>query len=137
MSDLVSESLELAAELAGDITPAVYARYFERCPGSEALMSHIDELVQGKMMVEVYRLVMLENYSDEQAYLTFEVNNHALAYSVEPHMYGNLLTSLMDTVAESLGDQWTQSMLEAWEDRLEMLSGEIESRLRAEQKIHA
>ena len=137
MSDLVSESLELAAELAGDITPAVYARYFERCPGSEALMSHIDELVQGKMMVEVYRLVMQENYSDEQAYLTFEVNNHALAYSVEPHMYGNLLTSLMDTVAESLGDQWTQSMLEAWEDRLEMLSGEIESRLPAEQKIHA
>jgi hypothetical protein len=107
MNDLVTESLEIASEIKGDIAPAIYERYFERCPGSKALMSHIDELVQGKMMVEVYRLVMLESYDDEAAYLTFEVNNHALAYSVEPNMYRNLLSALMDTVAESLAEQWT------------------------------
>lgn len=136
MNDLVTETLEIAAELKGDITPLIYTRYFERCPGSEALMSHIDELVRGKMMVEVYRLVMLDDYSDEAAYLTFEVNNHALAYSVEPNMYNNLLTSLMDTVAEVLGDQWTQAMVDAWEDRLEALTREIETRLPADQRIH-
>tara|TARA_R110002111_G_scaffold27250_2_gene58585 strand:+ start:2989 stop:3405 length:417 start_codon:yes stop_codon:yes gene_type:complete len=137
MNDLVTESLEQAAEIAGDITPAIYQRYFESCPGSEALMSHIDELVRGKMMVEVYRLVMVTDFSDEAAYLTFEVNNHALAYSVEPHMYGNLLNALMDTVAETLGDQWDHKYVSAWEDRLDALTKEIEARLPAHQKIHA
>ncbi len=131
MTDLVNQSLELAAEIAGDITPAIYARYFESCPGSEALMSHIDELVQAKMMAEVYRLVMLGRYEDETGYLNFEVDNHALAYSVEPHMYGNLLYALMDTVAETLGDQFQEDYKSAWEDRLEMLLKEIDTRIKA------
>ncbi|MFT4799172.1 MAG: hemoglobin-like flavoprotein [Candidatus Azotimanducaceae bacterium] len=137
MTDLVSQSLEMVAEAAGDITPAVYQRYFEGCSGSEALMSHIDELVQGKMMVEVYRLVMLEDYSDEAAYLKFEVDNHALAYSVKPHMYGNLLNALMDTVAERLGSQWNHKMAKAWEDRIDELSKKIEANLPEQQKIHS
>ncbi len=131
MTDLVTQSLETAAETAGDITPAIYERYFNSCPGSEALMSHIDELVRAKMMVEVYRLVMLENYRDEEGYLNFEVSNHALAYSVEPHMYGNLLYALMDTVAETLGDDWTPALKEAWETRLDDLLGEINKRAEA------
>jgi hypothetical protein len=101
MNDLVTESLEIASEIKGDIAPAIYERYFERCPGSKALMSHIDELVQGKMMVEVY-----------------------------------LLSALMDTVAESLAEQWTPKMSEAWEDRLHMLNHEIETRLPLDQRPH-
>lgn len=132
MTDLVTESLELTAEVSGDITSKVYARYFESCPGSEALMSHIDELVQAKMLTEVYRLVMLQDYNDEAGYLNFEVDNHALAYSVEPHMYGNLLYALMDTVQETLGYQWQNSYDDAWKDRIETLLTEIESRVKAQ-----
>lgn len=135
MNDPVVDSLELAAELAGDITPAIYDRYFERCPGSEALMSHIDELVRGKMMVEVYRLVMLKDYSDEANYLQFEVNNHALAYSVEPHMYENLLIALTETVMETLGDQWTDELADAWENRSSTLIKEIQARLPEHQRV--
>ena len=131
MTDLVNASLETAAEIAGDITPAIYQRYFASCPGSEALMSHIDDLVQAKMMAEVYRLVMLPSYEDEAGYLNFEVDNHALAYSVEPHMYGNLLYALMDTVAEALGGRWTPDHKQAWDDRLEALLGEIDGRVKA------
>ena len=131
MTDLVNDSLETAAEIAGDITPAIYERYFASCPGSEALMSHIDDLVRAKMMVEVYRLVMLPSYEDEAGYLNFEVDNHALAYSVEPHMYGNLLYALMDTVAGTLGDKWTPDHKQAWEDRLEALLSEINTRVAA------
>ena len=130
MNDLVTQSLEVAAEKAGDITPAVYETYFAACPGSEALMSHIDHLVRAKMMVEVYRLMMLTNFEDEQGYLNFEVDNHALAYSVEPHMYGNLMHALMDTVAQALGDDWNPDYLSAWEDRIQDLSNEISSRIK-------
>ena len=131
MVDAVNESLELAAEIAGDITPAIYERYFANCPGSEALMSHIDELVQAKMMAEVYRLIMLPSYEDETGYLNFEVDNHSLAYSVEPHMYGNLLEALKDTVEETLGDQWQPQHEQAWQDRLEALLKEINSRVKS------
>ncbi|MFN3239858.1 MAG: globin [Pseudomonadales bacterium] len=129
MVDLVADSLEQTAELAGDISPAIYERYFARCPGSEALMSHIDELVRAKMMAEVYRLVMLPDFEEEAGYLNFEMDNHALAYSVEPHMYGNLLYALMDTVAETMGDAWNDDYKTAWEDRLELLLKEINVRV--------
>jgi hypothetical protein len=51
-------------------------------------------------------------------------------------MYRNLLSALMDTVAESLAEQWTPKMSEAWEDRLHMLNHEIETRLPLDQRPH-
>ena len=137
MVDLVTESLELCAETGEDITPAVYEKYFAACPGSEALMSHIDDLVRAKMMAEVYRLIMLPNFNDEEGYLNFEVNNHALAYSVEPHMYNTLLYALSDTVAETMGDNWNQTYASAWEDRIDALTVEISSRVKQLANQHA
>ena len=104
--DLISTTFEMAAEIGGDLAPAIYANYFARCPGSQALMSHIDDIVRGKMLEEVYRLLMLSDYSGEQGYLNFEMKNHKLAYSVEAHMYGNLLAAILDTVRDAIGDQW-------------------------------
>ena len=60
--DLVLKSFELAAETGTDITPLIYDKYFKSSPESVDLMSHIDELVRGKMMEEVFRLLMVENY---------------------------------------------------------------------------
>lgn len=130
MTDLVTQSMELAAETAGDFTPMVYDKYFAACPGSEELMSHIDDLVRGKMMVEVYRLMMLDNFEDEAGYLNFEVDNHELAYSVKPNMYDNLLQALKETIADSLGDQWNPDYAQAWDGRIHTLTSEITSRLR-------
>ena len=128
MSDPVYESLELAAETAGDITPQVYERYFSRCAGSAALMSHIDDIVRGRMLEEVVRLMMLPEYSGEQQYLDFEINNHRSAYSVEPHMYGNLLSALRDTVRESLDGRWNDRFEAAWDRRIDALKAEIAAR---------
>lgn len=128
-SDPVMDSLEIAAEKGDDFVIPVYQKYFARCPGSEALMAHIDNLVRGKMLDEVLRLVMLPGYTEEQQYLDFEVKNHKLAYSVEPHMYGNLLASLRDTVREAVGDAWSTDMDAAWEARIDMLIHEIEKRV--------
>ena len=123
--DLIVRSFELAVENAGDITPAVYEKYFARCPDSEALMTHIDELVRGKMMEEVYRLIMVEDYGEEEGYLNWEVDNHEMAYSVEPHMYESLFSALIDTVRESLGDEWNAEFEAAWQKRSESLCKEI------------
>lgn len=128
MDDPIIASLEIAAENAGDISPLVYEKYFNRCEGSKELMSHIDDLVRGKMLNEVLRLIMLPNYDDEQQYLDFEVKNHKFAYSVEPQMYANLLSALRDTIKEAAGTEWDNAMEQAWLERISTLSQEIESR---------
>lgn len=127
-TDPVATSLEIAATAAGDITQEVYRRYFAACPGSEALMSHIDDLVRGRMLEEVLRLIMLGDYSSEKQYLDFEVANHKLAYSVEPHMYRNLLQALQDTVEDAVGEDWTGEFETAWNTRRERLLAEIQAR---------
>jgi hypothetical protein len=129
LEDPVCTSLEIAGEMAGDISPAIYQHYFERCPGSESLMAHIDELVRGKMLEEVFRLLMLVDYAGESSYLNFEMKNHRLAYSVEAPMYASLLTAVKETVESTLGDAWTQSFELAWQQRLASLLKEIDSRL--------
>jgi len=128
VTDPVYSSLMLAAEKAGDITPAIYNRYFSQCPGSQQLMSHIDELVQGKMMEEVFRLIMVEQYEQESAYLNFEVKNHKYAYSVLPHMYENLLEAVHYTVRAALRKDWSEEFERAWQARISALIGEIEQR---------
>ena len=127
--DLISTTFEMAAEIGGDLAPAIYANYFARCPGSQALMSHIDDIVRGKMLEEVYRLLMLSDYSGEQGYLNFEMKNHKLAYSVEAHMYGNLLAAILYTVRDAIGDQWQPSFEAAWQQRINDLTLEIQHRI--------
>jgi hypothetical protein len=127
--DLISTTFEMAAEIGGDLAPAIYANYFARCPGSQALMSHIDDIVRGKMLEEVYRLLMLSDYSGEQGYLNFEMKNHKLAYSVEALMYGNLLAAILDTVRDAIGDQWQPSFEAAWQQRINDLTLEIQHRI--------
>lgn len=92
-------------------------------------MSHIDDIVRGKMLEEVYRLLMLSDYSGEQGYLNFEMKNHKLAYSVEAHMYGNLLAAILDTVRDAIGDQWQPSFEAAWQQRINDLTLEIQHRI--------
>ena len=128
MNELIHETLEIAAEREGDLTPAVYHEYFERCPESAALMSHIDDIVRGRMLEEVLLLVMLESLEGEAQYLDFEVNNHRLAYSVEPHMYGNLLEALRQVVRNSAGDDWKPEYDAAWDKKIEALLAEISRR---------
>ncbi len=128
VQDLIYQSLEQVAEKSGDITPEIYRRYFESCPDSEALMSHLDEIPRGKMMDEVYRLLLEPEYRLEDDYLNWEVKNHALAYSVESYMYRNLFDAVIDTMKESLGADWSEEIEQAWRERTSLLENEITSR---------
>lgn len=123
--DLVLKSFERAAETGTDITPLIYDRYFESSPESIGLMSHIDDLVRGKMMEEVFRLLMVTNYKPETEYLNFEVKTHESAYMVEPNMYLKLLDSVRLAVKDSLASDWTVEYEEAWQARIGDLTNEL------------
>lgn len=126
--DYVIHALERAGEVKGDIVPEVFQRYHGACPEAEALMSHMDTYMKGRMLEEVLRLVLSEDYEEDDAYLNYEVRNHRLAYGVKNDMYPPLLAALRDTVRDALGDEWTTAVASAWERRTQTLLDEIERR---------
>lgn len=126
--DLVYQSLEMIAEKGVDITQAVYENYFSSSPESEQLMSHMDPLAMGKMMEEILRLIMIEDFTEEDGYLNWEVENHEMAYNVEPDMYDPLFTALIETVKGTMGESWNADYEAAWITRTNTLKQEIVGR---------
>ncbi len=124
MNTPIIESLELVAERAGDITAPTIAAYHERCPASAALMDHMDEHMLGRMMDQVLLLIMEDGEAELNNYLEFETANHE-AYGVEPHMYDNLFSAVVDTVKSVLGSSWTERFDAAWRARSESLLAAI------------
>jgi hemoglobin-like flavoprotein len=126
VNDLVTTTLELAAERDLDITTPVYQRYFARCSDSQALMRYVDDTVRGRMLQEVLRLLLLEDVTVDADYLRFETRTHT-GYGVTPTMYPPLLGAVRDAVREVLADEWTEAMAAAWDARIERLLAAIEA----------
>ena len=123
-TDLVYSTLERAAERAGDIAPELYRRWYARCPESQAVMAHVDEHMQGRMLAEVLRLLLTPLLDEERSYLHFETKSHS-AYGVLPEMYAPLLTALRDSVRDAIPSEWTAECELAWQRRLDELLTEI------------
>ena len=128
MTDPILTSFELAAEKVEDITDDIYKKYFANCPESEDLLKNVDQGVKGKMVQEVIRLIMVEDYSEENEYLNFEVKFHQSSYAVELHMYSNLLAAVHTVIKDLIGTEWTTEFEHAWTNRLGNLSKELEKR---------
>ena len=125
MTDLVLESLMLAAETGEDVTDAVNAAFQAMEPGAADLMDHMDEHMRGRMMQELLTVLMAEDPQDQREYLNFEVSSH-LGYGVVVSMYRSLFCAVRDCVRGLLGDEWTSAHLEAWDERIGSLVGLVE-----------
>lgn len=117
-------AMERVAEKAGDISPAIFARYFERCGESKALMDHMDEHMLGRMMDQVLLLIMEPGEDELTSYIEFETASHR-SYGVQPHMYESLMKSVQDVFARELADEFTQEMNDALQGRIDYLLKEI------------
>ena len=113
-------AMERLAEKAGDVTPAIFSRYFERCGESKALMDHMDEHMLGRMMEQVLLLIMEPGEDELTSYIEFETASHR-SYGVEPHMYESLMRSVQDVFASELADDFTQEMSDALKGRIDYL----------------
>ncbi len=125
-SEMISEAMALAADRAGDITEAVFTRYFARCSGSRALMDHTDEYMRGRMMAQVLLLLMEPGEAELASYLEFETDAHK-AYGVEQYMYENLLAAVHEEVAEILNGSLTPAMDSAFRSRIAYLLSQIQA----------
>jgi len=127
--DPVYRSMEIAGERLGDIADAVYGRYFGQDGEAAELMAHMDPYTRGRMLQEVLRLLMSEDYDSETEYLRFEVKNHQQAYRVRPRMYRELLEAVRDTVAAGLTAEWDAELAMAWDARIEALVTAVDAHM--------
>ena len=125
MSQLISTSLEQCAEREGDIMEKVYARFFASCEAALPLMDHSDQYMRGRMLAQVFELLLDDDHLGEGGYLRWEVNNHLLAYGVDVAMYRSFLDALCEVVKESLGTSWTVALTNVWATKIDELLTEI------------
>lgn len=124
-ADPVLTSFELAAESGRDITADAYERFYARCPEARAIMSHVDQHMQGRMLEEVLELLMTPDGEVEEGQLAFEMSNHR-SYGTSPDHYRPLLEAVRDTVQAELGHGWNARFAKAWHQRIATLLGQIQ-----------
>jgi hypothetical protein len=116
--DPVAETLQQLAELADDPSAEILDRYASACPGSEALMRHMDVHMKGRMMADVLTLLLTEPAQVDRGYLHFEVVSHR-NYGVGVDLFPDLLYCVRDCARDRLGRAWTPTAERAWRQRIE------------------
>lgn len=136
MSDIDSilSSLEVAAEKNIDISEPAYKYYFEASPESREMMSHMDNLMRGRILSEVINLMMMSDGSDKQEVVRFEVETH-MANGVTPKMYDKILNAVYLAMRDSLDEEWTPEFERAWKSQIAGLIDAIETQIES-QTVH-
>ncbi len=135
MYEVISQTLERCAEVCDDLVPPVYRIYFDLDPQAKALMAHSDQHMKGRMLQQTLELMLTDEHLGEAGYLRWEVNNHLLAYGVDPSMYKHFLDAIKLAVQESLGESWQDTDEAAWQQQLALLLGEIQAQARVLGKL--
>lgn len=112
----IEQSLELAGERAGDLTPLVYARLFKQSPAMEAMFwRDTNGKIKGEMLARVFEAILdfvgTRQYADKL--IQCEVVNHA-EYNVPPEVFRTFFGVVAATIREALGAAWTAEYDAAW-----------------------
>jgi hemoglobin-like flavoprotein len=125
--DLISASLDVYSARVGDMTPHFYRHFFEIDPTAASLMEYSDEPMRGRMLASVLELFMSDEHLETGGYLDWELDNHLRAYGATPAMYECFFESLLNTLAEGLGDEWTNDWRQTWQDRVSRIMTRVKA----------
>lgn len=121
--DVITRSLELAGENAGDLTPRVYARLFAERPELAQSFGHNAKSVQGEMLQRALETIF--DFLGDRAYaanlVAAESATHS-TYDVPPEIFTSFFRVIAETVREAVGPDWTDDMNAAWRDLVFALS---------------
>ena len=125
---LINASLEHVAEKVTDLTPLVYARYFERHPEARELFGSdgFDDL-KGEMLSKL--LVQIMDYAEGRTHPDIIVSwaSDHLAYGVSLSMFPAMFDSLEGVLSDVAGEAWTEETSKAWHAQFDGLMALIES----------
>src|SRR3990167_6288401 len=127
--NLIAWSLEEVAERHGDPTEAVYDRLFAKSPEmAELFIGDKTGAARGEMLAVVFQTLL--DFSSEGAFganmVRAEIINHE-GLGVPPRVFTTFFATVMETVRELLGDDWTPPVAAAWDDLLVGLETAIHS----------
>lgn len=116
----IERSLEIAAELGGDLNRAIYARLFAAYPETEPLFAlDRDGQVRGAMMTHVFETIL--DFIGERHYahrfIQTEIVTHE-GYEVPRAAFSAFFAMVRDELRAACSDQWTPAMERAWEQLL-------------------
>ena len=115
-AEAIEQSLEIAAERGGDLTPIVYARLFERQPEMKALFwRDTDDSIKGEMLMRVFEAILdfirARQFADHL--IQTEVVTHE-GYDVPPDVFATFFGLVAEVVEEACGPDWSPAMAQAW-----------------------
>ena len=116
VQDVIEQSLECVAERAGDPTPAVYARLFQRYPDLEPLFARDkDNAVKGEMLAKMFEVAL--DLAGPNAYaanfIRCEAVNHD-GVGVPREVFPHFFDIAVDTFRELAGEGWRPEYDTAW-----------------------
>ncbi len=114
--NIISSSLDLVAERAGDPTEAVYARLFAQHPDlEEHFVLDTDGGVRGSMLQHTFECIL--DLAGEKrmasAFIAGERNRHD-EYGIPDETYLSFFAVVRDTIRDLLAEEWTDEMEVAW-----------------------
>ena len=115
-AEAIEQSLEIAGERGGDLTPIVYARLFERQPEMKALFwRDTTDAIKGEMLMRAFEAILdfirERKFSDHM--IQTEVITHA-GYDVPPDVFATFFGLVAEVVQEACGPDWSAPMAAAW-----------------------
>ena len=125
---LIEATLERVAMSDSAFEQRCFERFFQISEEGESLMAHMDPVHRGKMMAEIYRLLLAEKLEDEADYLNWEAKNHETAYFVPKNLYPMFMKALQALVADTLGGALSSAESDAFNARCNQIALEIQSR---------
>jgi hemoglobin-like flavoprotein len=112
---LLRSSFELVADRQPQLTHRFYEILFQRYPQAKALFGRNAPAVQEKMLGDA--LVAVMDHLDDAPWLATtlkQLGSQHARYGVTTEMYGWVGASLLATLAEAAGPDWTPALEAAW-----------------------
>jgi hemoglobin-like flavoprotein len=115
-AETIEQSLEIAGERGGDLTPIVYARLFEHQPEMRALFwRDSDDSIKGEMLMRVFEAIL--DFIRERKYADHLIQTEVVThdgYDVPPKVFATFFGLVAEVVQEVCGPRWSPAMADAW-----------------------
>jgi hemoglobin-like flavoprotein len=113
----IEQSLELAAEHGGDLTPRVYTLLFARQPAMEALFWRDGKknTIKGEMLARVFETIL--DFVGERRYSNILVHSEMVThegYDVPRDVFPTFFSIVAEVLKDACGADWTDDMERAW-----------------------
>ena len=118
--ELLRSTFERVRPVADEAAKNFYGHMFKVYPQVKPLFADTDFTEQRQKLIA--SVVTLADKPDELGPVLEQMGRSHQGYGVEPHQYAYVSASMMATLADALGDDWTPEVASTWSNALALVS---------------